>query len=329
MSFLVRIKQALGFAAVTNDDVDIIENEHAPLFAPPENMSSDIADELLRLQKDNMRLSDENRRLKSDLERSQLSADRQRQSLLNRINDLQSQVISLEEQKEALLVSQISRQITQEVSNPPADGEPLITPDKEALISARKEILRLTTLNEQLDMKSRLSDKMMADLNTKANNARREAERLAAELAAVDELKDHMESIEAIIDRKDQQIAELKEKASQATGVDNTELSALREKTARLSNEREQLQRTIETNLYNQAHSENVLRQRIKELEKRLDAMSDPNAEPAKKPAKKPKPKRLSTPLTPENIDNASVFGYVEPERKTPDKDDPAQLTLF
>ena len=328
MSFLVRIKQALGFAAVTNDDADIIENEHVPIFAPPENMSSDIADELLRLQKENLRLSDENRRLKSDLERSQLSADRQRQALLNRVNDLQSQVISLEEQKEALLVSQISRQMSQEAPSPSADGEPLITPDKEALIAARKEILRLTTLNDQLDVKSRISDKMIADLNTKANNARREAERLAAELAAVDELKGQMENIEAIINHKDKQIANLKEKIA-GSGTDNNEIQALREKTARLANEREQLQRTIETNLYNQVHSENSLRQRIKELEKRLDSMSEPGAETAKKTAKKPKPKRLSTPLTPENIDNASVFGYVEPERKTPDKDDPAQLTLF
>ncbi|MCF0212988.1 MAG: hypothetical protein HUK13_00780 [Muribaculaceae bacterium] len=329
MSFLTRIKQALGLAVVVVDETEIVDNENSPVLEPPQHVSSDIADELLRLQQNNLRLSDENRRLKTDLERANLSNERQRQALLNRINDLQSQVISLEEQKEALLVSQISRQITGE--NVPADGsEPAISPDKEALIAARKEILRLTTLNEQLDVKSRISDKMMADLNAKANTARREAERLASELQSVDELKTQMEKIEDIIKRKDNQIAALQEQVKNPD-TQNAELASLREKTDRLSNEREQLRRTIETNLYNQAHSESRLRQRIKELEKRLDLLSDPNAEaPAQKKTRKEKSKSKESgiSLTPEDPANASVFGYQEPSQKN-QNDDPAQLTLF
>lgn len=115
----------------------------------------------------------EAKRLRADLEQSRLSADRQRRALSDRINALQSQVTMLEEKNERMALA---------AARHPAEADAL---DKIKRLEAENS--RLKTLNEQLDTKSRLSDKMMSDLQSAAANARKEAERLTQQLAPLQE----------------------------------------------------------------------------------------------------------------------------------------------
>lgn len=309
--------------------------------------------------------------LRKENRRLQLSVDRQKRALLDRINDLESQVARQDEEKERFYSHRKPNTSDEELSQAKARIEELeaaIASNEEALknqVSAgdadpetvseqerqiaerdsriaeltaecdklREEAARQSTLREQLEVKTSMSDNMINDLRNQAAAARRELETMQEEqLQAVEQIQKELDAFEDLKARKDAKISELQE--SNAS-----------------------LRRTIETNLYNQANSEMRLRKEIKDLQAQLDAaknavesdsaVSEPyredesaSADSAKAAEKssvrrRGRPRKVKIDSSLDNTDWFSGgkhddpdFGYHEPPRK-PVNDNEAQLSLF
>lgn len=325
--------------------------------------------------------------LRKENRRLQLSVDRQKRALLDRINDLESQVARQAEEKERFYSHRKPSPSDEELSQAKARIEELEatiasneealrnqaaagktdaeTPDAEieagtiseqeqriaeqekqiaerdsriAQLTAecdklREEAARQSTLREQLEVKTSMSDNMINDLRNQAAAARRELETMQEEqLQAVEQIQKEIDAFEDLKARKDAKITELQD--SNAS-----------------------LRRTIETNLYNQANSEMRLRKEIKDLQAQLDAaksavesdsaVSEPyredenassdSARNAEKPAarRRGRPRKVKIDSSLDNTDWFSGgkhddpdFGYHEPPRK-PVNDNEAQLSLF
>lgn len=309
--------------------------------------------------------------LRKENRRLQLSVDRQKRALLDRINDLESQVARQDEEKERFYSHRKPNTSDEELSQAKARIEELeaaIASNEEALknqVSAgdadpetvseqerqiaerdsriaeltaecdklREEVARQTTLREQLEVKTSMSDNMINDLRNQAAAARRELETMQEEqLQAVEQIQKEIDAFEDLKARKDAKISELQD--SNAS-----------------------LRRTIETNLYNQANSEMRLRKEIKDLQAQLDAaknavesdsaVSEPyredesaSADSAKAAEKssarrRGRPRKVKIDSSLDNTDWFSGgkhddpdFGYHEPPRK-PVNDNEAQLSLF
>lgn len=197
--------------------------------------------------------------------------------------------------------------------------------------SLREEVARQTTLREQLEVKTSMSDAMINDLRNQAAAARSELEQMQQEQESVLlQIQEQLDGVEDLKARKDAKIHELQE--SNAS-----------------------LRRTIETNLYNQANSEMKLRSEIKDLKAEIARLtSDEQREPESVPAHpsaqyapavaaERAPKRRGRPKKSRidaDLDNTEWFagtsskhddpdfGYHEPPRK-PVNDNEAQLSLF
>lgn len=197
--------------------------------------------------------------------------------------------------------------------------------------SLREEVARQTTLREQLEVKTSMSDAMINDLRNQAAAARSELEQMQQEQESVLlQIQEQLDGVEDLKARKDAKIHELQE--SNAS-----------------------LRRTIETNLYNQANSEMKLRSEIKDLKAEIARLtSDEQREPESVPAHSSAqyapavaaeraPKRRGRPKKSRidaDLDNTEWFagtsskhddpdfGYHEPPRK-PVNDNEAQLSLF
>ncbi len=325
--------------------------------------------------------------LRKENRRLQLSVDRQKRALLDRINDLESQVARQAEEKERFYSHRKPSPSDEELSQAKARIEELEatiasneealrnqaaagktdaeTPDAEieagtiseqeqriaeqekqiaerdsriAQLTAecdklREEAARQSTLRQQLEVKTSMSDNMINDLRNQAAAARRELETMQEEqLQAVEQIQKEIDAFEDLKARKDAKITELQD--SNAS-----------------------LRRTIETNLYNQANSEMRLRKEIKDLQAQLDAaksavesdsaVSEPyredenassdSARNAEKPAvrRRGRPRKVKIDSSLDNTDWFSGgkhddpdFGYHEPPRK-PVNDNEAQLSLF
>lgn len=210
-------------------------------------------------------------RLRKDNHRLQLSVDRQKRALLDRINDLESQVVRYSEEKERLFsrklkpdsesmaktdlrIKEIETKYTEELANLQREKAELGA-ECEKL---REEVKRQTILKEQLEVKTSMSDNMINDLRNQAASARNELEKMQHEQETVMvQIQEQLDSFEQLKARKDSKIIELQE--SNAS-----------------------LRKTIETNLYNQANSEMRLRSEIKELKSELARL---NAVPREQPA--------------------------------------------
>ena len=284
---------------------------------------SRMMEELVRLREDNKLVAE----LRDRMEQSNLSAERQKRALTNRVIDLQNKVDDLEAAYEKLrLEAAIGASRVQPEPSAPA-------PDPAETEKLKAEIERLTTINEQHETKARMSDAMINDLTAKAAEARKEVEQMHNDLKVVDEISSQLEKVEDAVNKKDARIAEL-----------TAELDSLNSRFETVRAERESMRKTIENNLYNQAHTESLLRKEIKKLEKKLaDAGKAPKAE-GMAPAK-PRKRTItaidenagstdwfdSTPPpgegkleAPENPD----FGYQAPQRKKHNDND-AQMLLW
>lgn len=284
------------------------QSEHA---APA--VREEVMDELVRLREQNRKVTE----LREQMEQMRLSSDRQKRALTDRVFDLQSKLDDAEIALEKMRAESASMSV-RPVGH---DGD-----DKE-VESLRAEVARLNELNEGLRGKIAMSDAMINDLTAKASAARKEVEELNADFKVVEEISAQLDSVQKVVERKDARIAELKAEVEQLGG-----------KLEMVQNERESLRRTIENNLYNQAHTENKLRKEIRNLEKKLAAGSGD--------AEKPRRKRKITAID-ESPDNTSWFdstpppgegkpdvpdnpdfGYQAPQRKK-HTDNDAQMLLW
>lgn len=261
-----------------------------------------MIDEIARLRDDNGKVA----ALRSGMEQARLSAERQKRALTDRVLDLQSRVDDLEAANEKLRL-EAARAASAPAARQGADEE------TKAL---KQEVERLTRANEELEAKTRLSDAMINDLQAKASAARKEAEGLRADMKVVEEINAQLGQVEQLMARKDARIAELTE----AVGAERAKLEKVVE-------ERETMRRTIETNLYNQAHSEARLRKEIKQLEKKLAAAREPAADAPGKGSAAERHRRSARKISAidESLDNTDWFDSTPPpgEGKAPQPDNP------
>lgn len=224
------------------------------------------------------------------LEEQKREAENKVRALQNRVNELERQ---LSEATKAKRVEPVPKQVSQ--------------------AKAEEEVKRLQTLNQQLTTKSKISDRMLSDIQKAFADKRKEAEALAAEN---DQLKRQMQP---------DQLAAAQRR-----------IQELEDANSNLRQERKELKETIESNLYNQALNENQLRQRIKQLE---------GSKPRRRGKSKDEKGREENPRRDKsNLDKAldatnwidgapdkpadDDFGYQEPKKTTaPDPDE--QLFLF
>lgn len=323
-------------------------------------------------------LRQENRKL-------QLSIERQKRALLDRINDLEAQVAKSHAEKEkffsdkrnpadaALIDSTNARVKELEKSLSERESkikeltdsiEKLGTASEElskTLAERDKQIADEASLREQLEVKNRMSDEMLNDLRNQAASARNEYEETCRQQQlALEQIHDQVASFEQVKARLEARIIELKDALKDAKCNDREE------QIARLNEENASLRHTIENNLYNQANSENRLRNEIKQLRRQLEeagkaaATSSPAAPygntesrpksmsaepsaaayPTETPPERPAPRRRGRPKKvklDEDLDNTEWFsgqkdtpdfGYHEPPRR-PSNDNAAQLSLF
>ncbi len=323
-------------------------------------------------------LRQENRKL-------QLSIERQKRALLDRINDLEAQVAKSHAEKEkffsdkrnpadaALIDSTNARvkELEQSLSERESkikeltdSIEKLGTTSEElskTLAERDKQIADEASLREQLEVKNRMSDEMLNDLRNQAASARNEYEETCRQQQlALEQIHDQVASFEQVKARLEARIIELKDALKDAKRNDREE------QIARLNEENASLRHTIENNLYNQANSENRLRNEIKQLRRQLEeagkaaATSSPAAPygntesrpksmsaepsaaayPTETPPERPAPRRRGRPKKvklDEDLDNTEWFsgqkdtpdfGYHEPPRR-PSNDNAAQLSLF
>lgn len=336
MSIFNNIRHALGFgdtsgsfADIEHDDLMVSDDDRPGSSVKLSEVKADTGsfdsdtDTINRLKTELERLREkagEAESLNDKLEKQRLSFERQKRAMSDRILDLQDQVANLE--------AQLSES---------GSGIEKSLPDKSA--DYLSEIERLKILNEQLDAKSRISDNMLSQLNRKLSQATNENRELSKELEAAMHLQNEIPRLQEMLERKNCQIKELQSRVkADETGDDSkgsvsdseskllarihelelhvSESDSLRERIKKLKADRETLRKTIETNLYNQAHSEARLRGEIKRLRRKY--------EPDKLESDDDKPRKGSR----RRAEQSDDFGYQEPERGKRD-DNPAQMSLF
>lgn len=300
-------------------------------------------------------LRQENRKL-------HLSIERQKRALLDRINDLEAQVAKSHAEREKFFTDKRNPDdaaLIDSSNSRISELEQQLAQKGEELEAMTARLAEQSTLREQLEVKTRMSDEMINDLRNQAAAARNEYEDTCRQQQmALDRIHDQVASFEQIKAKLESRITELKEALKEEKRAD-------REATiARLNEENASLRHTIENNLYNQANSEGRLRSEIKQLRRELEqaksaataaavtpspaerygdgeAIPSPDAFLAEQQPAKPAAKRRGRPKKvklDEELDNTEWFssqhkedpdfGYHEPPRR-PSNDNAAQLSLF
>lgn len=302
--------------------------------------SDDVARERSMMMEELEKLREDNKNvvtLRERLESSRLSAERQKRAMADRIQDLQDQVATLEDKNERMALSTATRHAAQ--TDADSAG---IAALKDDLAAREREIERLNALNEQLDTKARMADSMISELKNRLNGAtqlsaslKADVERLTQEnammndeMAKVDEFSEQLTKVEELVARKDARIAELQAAAAEA-GALGDEVKTLRDKISTVNAEKDALRKTIENNLYNQAHSENRLRAEIKKLKAQL---GDSDGNEAVKSRRSKRRVKSGENNNADNNDSGTEslpeFGYRPPVRRQ-HPDDSSQMSLF
>ncbi len=309
-----------------------------------------------------------NEELRGDNNKLRLSLTRQKRALLDRINDLEAQVVKLNEDKEKFFASKqnpadaetIARnaeRIAELESEVAALNGRIEEKDRSAdepdprVAELEKELERQTALREQLEMKSRMSDEMLTELRNSAASARQDLERVTAEREeATQLLAEQLDGFERVKERLEARVKDLQDQLEAEKSEDKAG------RIAKLNEENASLRHTIENNLYNQANNEMRLRKEIKTLTARITELEQLASTPvtvaepvareesvAESPAPaaprrrgRPRKARIDADLdNPEWFSSGATskkddpdFGYHEPPRR-PSNDNEAQLSLF
>lgn len=346
--------------------------------------------ERMRLEADNKSLSDKIKSLEEkgeDGRKQQLSAERQKRALAERIHDLESRLATLEAEKEQYELENKSllnklRLTALQADEVDGTSQQVIDDElKQRFDDISQKYAEATDDIEQLKAKAAIADKMINDLNAKTSEAiqqRELAEKALADMTeardvaatqaaqlqeklaisskelsttleeveeareammAIDEIQEQLSRFEEIKEAKDKRISEL--------GTENNRLSMIVES---LKAEAASLKKTIESNLYSQAESENALRREIEELRQAasrpgVPVLEDLPPEPVKPTVRKKRKPKISA--IDESIDDtdwlvaappkasksmvnepAQAFGYQPPVKKQQPEND-AQMSLW
>lgn len=314
-----------------------------------------------------------------DIKQQQLSSDRQRRALNDRVRDLESQLDAFQAEREQLdlenksLINKlkVAGVYETEVENlrndlndaraqilalrngngDTSDAENTLASDRIAELEG--EIERLTDQLANATEKDRISTEMMNGLQSKASSARSELEKKDKEITELKARLDEAENLQKDIEKINEQMTLIES----AIEKRDRKISKLKETCEALRNENTELRDTIAANLKNNAETEELLRNRIQELEadpttpiavsdlikseavitesddcftvtpKISDgdiAMIEENFDTANWLSSEP----TETPSMRKGISEAE-FGYQAPVKKTPAHDNDAQLSLF
>ena len=235
----------------------------------------------------------EDRRYRDSLERQKAnllehievlegSAQRQRALALKPLDETQ-QPAQAKTETEVATAAEKAPEALPEAEATPQAPEAIAEPEEsEEVKQLKAEVERQTAMREQLELKSRMADKMLTDLRNTAAASRRELEEARAaheaELAAI--TTEHQSALAEIEREQNEAAQNILAQLSEFEGVKNRlesriaelkeSLKTERERAKRLSDEVGSLRSTIETNLYNQANSEMRLRSEIKQLRSQI-----------------------------------------------------------
>lgn len=343
-----------------------------------------------RLEADNKSLSDKIKSLEEKSEdgrKQQLSAERQKRALAERVHDLESRIATLEAEKEQYELenkSLLNKLRLTALQADDVDGSVLQAEDvelKQRFDEISQKYAEAADDIEQLKAKAAIADEMISDLNAKTSEAMQQrllAEKTLAEMTAardeaatqaaqlqeklaisskelsttLEEVEEAREAMMAIDEIQEQlsrfeEIKEAKDKRISELGTENNRLTMIVES---LKAETLSLKKTIESNLYSQAESENALRREIEELRQAasrpgVPLLEDLPPEPIKSTARKKRKPRISA--IDESIDDtdwlvaappksgksmvsepAPAFGYQPPVKKQQPEND-AQMSLW
>lgn len=271
--------------------------------------------------------------LRKENRRLQLSVDRQKRALLDRINDLESQVARHNDEKEKIY----SRKKL------PVDTQQL---DKanERVAELEGKLKEHEEARKQLEVKAQMGDTMINELRNRYAATKRELEQMQEEQeSAMSHIQEQLAGFEQLKEKKNARIAELEKELAERNESGSeakAAAEALEKKIAELVEENESLHRTIENNLYNQANIESGLRNEIKRLRQELNSdssgvKSEDNSDEARPSRRRGRPRKVRIDSTLDNTDwfaskskEVAEFGYQEPPHR-PANDNEAQLSLF
>lgn len=253
--------------------------------------------------------------LKQENRKLRLSVERQKRALLDRINDLESQVAAHNAEREKFYASKHSGHHSQQQEASAHEKEAADARIKEledTLAKREEELDRQTTLRRQLEDKTQMSDVMINELRNQAAAERNEYEstcRLQQE--AIEHINEQVQEFEEIKEKMRSRIAQLKQ-----------ELKEEKEKNALLSSQAAAAPAAPDLS----ERSDSADASAVPEI---ADADSAPVA---RRRRGRPKKARLDDDL--DNTDwfspggDSNDFGYHEPPRR-PSNDNAAQLSLF
>lgn len=221
--------------------------------------------------KSNESLRQENRKLR-------LSVERQKRSLLDRINDLETQLAANTAEKEKFFASRhypasADENRSHDLQEKLQESETKQKEAEKGMQEAQARVAELTEALEQetrqrrqLEDKTAISDQMINELRNQAAAERKEYEETCRQQEeALEQIHARIEEFAAVKGKLEERIRKLKEslKAAKEAGLE--------ERVSELQEENASLRHTIETNIYNQAANESRLNDEIRQLKLDLE----------------------------------------------------------
>lgn len=247
-------------------------------------------------------------RLRKDNKRLQFSVDRQKRAMLDRINDLETQVARQTEEKERLYsrkhspeteelskallrvkeleeqAAKLSAEITELKSSPvptqPEGEEESVNENLKAEMEhdrADFEQLKSAWIDEKTQLTSEV-ESMRAEVERQKTLKEQLEVKTSISDAMINDLRNQLASARSELEKLQQEQEQVMEQIrEQLDGFED--LKARKDaKITELQESNNSLRRTIETNLYNQANSEMKLRREIKDLKVELARLTEEKA---------------------------------------------------
>lgn len=276
---------------------------------------------------------------------ARLSAERQKRALIERVHDLETQLMTIEAEKEQYLLenrSMLNKLRVASVTSGGSSDEILGQID-----TLNEEIKRLTAIVEEKDSELELYHGIInthrgvltmlltniANLKAVVHEKEEELAAVAEDVAAVEEAKSHIENFGEIIAKKDKRIAALKDEREKDVKDIADMKAAISDKDSEIAALRQEIEKLNST-----------IAQNIADNAKLLEAKQQ-NGKNRKKSSKKPDSKpRISAiddlldgtdwlvsvppPPAPKDPDKDDDFGYKAPPKKI-NLDEDKQLSLW
>lgn len=305
-----------------------------------------------------------------ELQTARLSSDRQRRALTDRVRDLEKQALGFEAEREQFQLENRSMANKLRVAAVRQNADSDTEAEMQRLAGEIVELNeRVAGLQKEVEAKSMELDASKAEnsrLTEEMANMSNDDTLTAEQEQAMAEIEEQIRQFEKIKKKKDAKIAELNSSLSlNATHIAQLEsdLSARDNTIKELTAECDSLRKTIETNLYAHATSENELKEEIKRLTELVNAAQAPETQKKPRKQNKKREQAVEKPVEAEQpaqttgtvklsaidelMDNTDWFvapepipvktdpeveedfGYKEPPAKKTARDDDKQLSLW